>query len=221
MLKLLKLLLALLLAAWLFRQVRKPSGWLGRRVVRAMNLSHATMTDWGLQQVQVPKNAAILDVGCGGGETVRRLAALAPEGTVIGVDYSAASVAVSRETNAEEIEAGRVQVVQGSVAALPFPDRTFDIVTAVETHYYWPDLPANVRDILRVLKPGGTFAVIAETYRGGPFRLLYSVVMPLLRAAYLSDAEHRDLLTQAGFADVRTMHVSGKNWICATGQRAR
>ena len=221
MLKLLKLLLALLLAAWLFRQVRKPSGWLGRRVVRAMNLSHATMTDWGLQQVQVPKNAAILDVGCGGGETVRRLAALAPEGKVIGVDYSAASVAVSRETNAEEIEAGRVQVEQGSVAALPFPDRTFDIVTAVETHYYWPDLPANVRDILRVLKPGGTFAVIAETYRGGPFRLLYSVVMPLLRAAYLSDAEHRDLLTQAGFTDVRTMHVSGKNWICATGQRAR
>ena len=221
MLKLLKLLLALLLAAWLFRQVRKPSGWLGRRVVRAMNLSHATMTDWGLQQVQVPKNAAILDVGCGGGETVRRLAALAPEGKVIGVDYSAASVAVSREINAEEIEAGRVQVEQGSVAALPFPDRTFDIVTAVETHYYWPDLPVNVRDILRVLKPGGTFALIAETYRGGPFRLLYSVVMPLLRAAYLSDAEHRDLLTQAGFTDVRTMHVSGKNWICATGQRAR
>jgi len=221
LLKLLKLLLALLLAAWLFRQVRKPSGWLGRRVVRAMNLSHATMTDWGLQQVQVPKNAAILDVGCGGGETVRRLAALAPEGKVTGVDYSAASVAVSREINAEEIEAGRVQVEQGSVAALPFPDRTFDIVTAVETHYYWPDLPVNVRDILRVLKPGGTFALIAETYRGGPFRLLYSVVMPLLRAAYLSDAEHRDLLTQAGFTDVRTMHVSGKNWICATGQRAR
>jgi ubiquinone/menaquinone biosynthesis C-methylase UbiE len=221
LLKLLKLLLALLLAAWLFRQVRKPSGWLGRRVVRAMNLSHATMTNWGLQQVQVPKNAAILDVGCGGGETVRRLAALAPEGKVIGVDYSAASVAVSREINAEEIEAGRVQVEQGSVAALPFPDRTFDIVTAVETHYYWPDLPVNVRDILRVLKPGGTFALIAETYRGGPFRLLYSVVMPLLRAAYLSDAEHRDLLTQAGFTDVRTMHVSGKNWICATGQRAR
>jgi len=102
---------------------------------------------------------------------------------------------------------------------LPFPDCTFDLVTAVETHYYWPDLTTNVREVLRVLKPGGMFALIAETYRGGPFRLVYSIVMPMLRAAFLSDAEHRDLLTLAGFTEVATKHVSGKNWICATGRR--
>ena len=215
----LKLVIAILLVTWLFRQVRKPSGPLGKRVVRAMNLGHSTMTDWGLQQVIVPENAAILDIGCGGGRTVSKLAALAPAGKVVGLDYSPASVAVSRDTNAENIHSGRVQIDQGSVAALPFPDRTFDVVTAVETHYYWPDLPANVREVLRVLKPGGTFALIAETYRGGPFRLLYGIVMPLLRAAYLSDAEHRDLLTQAGFTEVATKHVPGKNWICATGRR--
>jgi ubiquinone/menaquinone biosynthesis C-methylase UbiE len=215
----LRLVLLILLFAWVSQQVRKPSGSLGRRVVRAMNLSHSAMTDWGLRQVTVPKDATILDVGCGGGRTVQRLATLAAEGKVVGLDYSAASVAASRETNAQGIQAGRVQIEQGSVAALPFPDRTFDIVTAVETHYYWPDLPANVREVLRVLKPGGTFALIAETYRGGPFRLLYGIVMPLLRAAFLSDAEHRDLLTQAGFTEVATKHVSGKNWICATGRR--
>ena len=217
--KILRLVLPVLLAAWLFRQVRKPSGWLGRRVVRAMNLSHSAMTDWGLQKVGVAKGAAILDVGCGGGWTVQKLAGLASEGRVIGLDYSAASIAVSRNTNAQGIEAGRVQMVLGSVAALPFSDRTFDMVTAVETHYYWPDLPVNVREILRVLKPGGTFALIAETYRGGPFRFLYGIVMPLLRAAFLSDAEHRDLLTQAGFTEVATMHLAGRNWICATGRR--
>jgi ubiquinone/menaquinone biosynthesis C-methylase UbiE len=209
----------ILAVVWVFRQVRKPSGPLGRRTVRAMNMGHSKMTDWGLEQVSVPKNARILDVGCGGGRTVRKLAALAPDGRVIGLDYSAASVAVSRDTNAPEIETGRVQILQGSVAALPFPDRAFDIVTAVETHYYWPDLPADVREILRVLEPGGTFVLIAETYRGGPFRLLYGIVMPLLRAAFLSDAEHRDLLIQAGFAEVATKHVPGKNWICATGRK--
>ena len=102
---------------------------------------------------------------------------------------------------------------------MPFPDRIFDIVTAVETQYYWPDLPANVREILRVLKPGGTFALIAETYRGGPFRLSYGIVMPLLRAAFLTAAEHRDLLAHAGFMEVATMHLRGKNWICAAGRR--
>jgi ubiquinone/menaquinone biosynthesis C-methylase UbiE len=214
-----KLVFAALMVAWLFRQVRKPSGPLGKRVVRAMNLGHSAMTDWALQQVVVPQNAAILDIGCGGGRTVSKLAALAPAGKVVGLDYSAASVAVSQETNAEEVKAGRVAIEQGSVAALPFPDRTFDVVTAVETHYYWPDLPTNVGEVLRVLKPGGTFALIAETYRGGPFRFVYGIVMPLLRAAYLSDAEHHDLLTQAGFIDVATKHLPGKNWICATGRR--
>lgn len=210
---------SILLVVWIFRQVRKPSGPLGKRVVRAMNFSHSRMTNWGLQHLTVPKNAMILDVGCGGGGTIHTLAALAPEGKVIGLDYSSASVAVSRATNAEDIAAGRVQIEQGSVEALPFPDGTFDLVTAVETHYYWPDLPANVREILRVLKPGGTFALIAETYRGGPFRFLYGIVMPLLRAAFLSDAEHRDLLAQAGFTEVATRHVSGKNWIFATGRK--
>jgi ubiquinone/menaquinone biosynthesis C-methylase UbiE len=150
---------------------------------------------------------------------VQKLAALAPAGKVVGLDYSAASVAVSRDTNAQEIKSGRVQIELGSVAALPFPDRTFDIVTSVETHYYWPDLPANAKEILRVLKPGGTWLLVAETYRGGPFRLLYGLIMPLLRAAFLSDQEHRDLLTHAGFTEVNTKHVSGKNWICAKGQK--
>jgi len=214
-----KVALALLLIVWVLRQVRKPSGWLGRRAVRAMNIVHSTMTDWGLQQVTVTRDAAILDIGCGGGLTVQKLAAMAPEGKVVGLDYSPASIAVSRDTNAQQIEAGRVQIQHGSVAALPFPDSTFDLVTAVETHYYWPDLLANVREVQRVLKPGGSFVLIAETYRGGPLRALYMVMMPLLRAAFLSDEEHRSLLAQAGFVNVATKHLPGKNWICAIGHR--
>jgi SAM-dependent methyltransferase len=126
----LRLVVLILLSAWLFRQVRKPSGPVGKSVVWAMNLGHSAMTDWGLQQLIVPENATILDVGCGGGRTVRRLAALAPGGKVVGLDYSAASVAVSRDTNAKDIQAGRIQIEQGSVAALPFPECTFDVITA-------------------------------------------------------------------------------------------
>ena len=219
MLRILKLALLVLLVLWIMRQVRKPKGPLGRYVVRAMNSGHAALTGWGLQQVTVPANGVILDVGCGGGGTVQRLASLAPEGKVLGLDLSSASVAVAQRTNAAGVDAGQVRVLQGTVAALPFPDATFDVVTAVETHYYWPDLPANLREILRVLKSGGTFALIAETYRGGPFRLIYGIIMPLIGAAFLSDVEHRDLLTRAGFTEVTTRHVAGRNWICATGRR--
>ena len=218
--QILPLVLAILMAAWVFRQVRKPNGWLGRRMVHAMNAGHASMTEWGLQNLTVSGEATILDVGCGGGGTLRRFAALARRGMVVGLDYSAASLAVSRDINAREIKAGTVHIARGSVAHLPFSDRAFDIVTAVETHYYWPDLPANLREVLRVLKPGGTFTLIAETYRGGPLRLLYGLIMPLLGAAFLSDAEHRDVLKQAGFTEVATIHRPGRNWICAVGRKA-
>ena len=208
-----------LLFIWATGQVRKPSGPLGQLVVGAMNQSHADLTDWGLEHVEVARSATVLDIGCGGGRTLKRLAARAAEGQVHGIDVSKASVATSRRTNAADVASGRVRVELGSVQALPYPDRTFDAITAVETHYYWPDLAASMREILRVLKPGGTFAVIAETHRGGSFGLLYGLAMPLIRAAYLTDPEHRDLLARAGFTDVATFHKRGTTWICATGRR--
>ena len=188
-------------------------------MVRGWNRSHAKLTDWGLQQLVLPSNGVMLDVGCGGGRTVSLLSAQAPTGRVVGLDVSAASVAVAQDTNIGGIESGRVRILRGSVAALPFSSGAFDIVTAVETHYYWPNLAAGVKEILRVLKPGGTFALIAEAYRGGPLRLIYGIIMPLIGAAFLSDAEHRDLFIQAGFTEVVTKHVPGKNWICVTGRK--
>lgn len=56
---------------------------------------------------------------------------------------------------------GRVEIQKASVSQLPFSDNKFDLVTAVETQYYWPDLDKDMEEILRVLKPGGTLIVIA------------------------------------------------------------
>jgi ubiquinone/menaquinone biosynthesis C-methylase UbiE len=211
--------LAALLMVWVLRQVRKPAGPLGRRMLRAMNLAHSALTEWGLQHVEISKDASILDIGCGGGRTVQRLASLAREGKVVGVDYSKASVAASSETNVREIEEGRVQIRLGAAEALPCPDRSFDLATAVETHYYWPDLPGSFREVFRVLKPGGMFALIAETGRNGWWGALYAVPMRLIGAAHLSDAELRTLLERSGFTQVSTMHRTGRPWVCTTARR--
>jgi len=148
------------------RQCRKPSDRAGRAVLQRMNVSHAELTAWGLSHVAMRDDFTILDVGCGGGRTIDRLASIATKGKVFGVDYSEESVATARETNARWIEQGRVDIQLGTVSRLPFTDGTFDLVTAVETHYYWPDLPRDVREVFRVLQPSGTFAIIAEAYRG-------------------------------------------------------
>src|SRR5438477_5843418 len=135
------------------RQCRKPSDRAGRAVLQRMNVSHAELTAWGLSHVAMRDDFTILDVGCGGGRTIDRLASIATKGKVFGVDYSEESVATARETNARWIEQGRVDIQLGTVSRLPFTDGTFDLVTAVETHYYWPDLPRDVREVFRVLKP--------------------------------------------------------------------
>jgi SAM-dependent methyltransferase len=203
-------------------QCRKPTGWLGRFVLWSMNSSHSKLTDWGLGHVSVGKGDAILDVGCGGGRTVSKLAAIAPEGKVYGVDYSEESVAASKRTNARGIDAGRVEIRQGSVSQLPFADDVFDLVTGVETHFFWPDLPGDVREVFRVLKPGGTLVLIAEVYGGSQTKAgqLAEKYASRTGMKLLSVEEHRELLEEAGCSDVRVIEERGKGWICAVGRKA-
>jgi len=202
------------------RQCRKPTDRAGRVVLQRMNESHAAVTQWGLSHVEIGEDFTILDVGCGGGRTIDRLASIATKGKVLGVDYSEESVATARETNANSIAQGRVAVEQASVSQLPFPDAAFDLVTAVETHYYWPDLPRDVREVMRVLEPGGKFVIIAETYRGRRNDWMYRPTMTLvLRAAYLTPDQHRALLVDAGYVGVQVFEEKAKGWICVIGSR--
>jgi len=131
-----------------------------------MNSSHSKLTDWGLEHISIENHQTILDAGCGGGRTVSKLAAIATQGKVYGVDYSEESVAATKRTNARWIDLGRVEIRHGSVSQLPFPDGMLDLVTAVETHFWWPNLPRDMREVFRVLKPGGTLILITEIYKG-------------------------------------------------------
>jgi len=135
----------------LMEQARKPTGWLGRLFLRDFNRHHSKLTDWGLKHVPIEQGDTILDVGCGGGLTVHKLATIATNGKVYGVDFSEESVAYSQRTNQHWIEMGRVEIRQASVSQLPFPDTMFNLVTAVETTIFWPDLVTDMREVLRVL----------------------------------------------------------------------
>jgi ubiquinone/menaquinone biosynthesis C-methylase UbiE len=186
-----------------------------------MNSSHSKLTNWGLTQISLEKHYTILDVGCGGGRTISKLAAMAPEGKVYGIDYSEESVAASKKTNARSIEASRVEVRHGSVSQLPFSDGTFDLVTAVETHFWWPNLAADMREIFRVVKPGGALVVIAEVYKGA------NTMSSKLAEKYasrtgmtlLSAGEHRELFESAGYSDVHVIEERDKGWICGAGRK--
>lgn len=206
------------LAAYWLRQARKPDKLLGRVLLRAMNEGHSRMTVWGLSQVTIGSDSAILDVGCGGGRTVEKLASMT-QGKVDGIDYADGGVAASRAHNAELIRAGRVTIAKASVSKLPFPDKQFDLAIAVETQYYWPDLPGDMREVLRVLKPGGKLIVLAETYKGGKFDTLKWPVMWLLGSSHLSVNDQRELFLKAGYQDIQITEESRRGWIRAIGSK--
>jgi ubiquinone/menaquinone biosynthesis C-methylase UbiE len=128
-------------------------------------------------------------------------------------------VAASRGKNAKLLKEGRVALQQASVSQLPFAENTFDLVTAVETQYYWPDLLGDMREILRVLRPGGTLIVIAESYKKGANEVLQWPVMKLLRSTTLSVDEERELFTAAGYSPVGIFEERSKGWICGTGTK--
>jgi ubiquinone/menaquinone biosynthesis C-methylase UbiE len=212
------------LASKLLSQCGKPSGWFGRRIIRNMNLRHSPVTDWGLKHVSIQNRDTILDVGCGGGITVAKLASMAPEGKVYGIDYSEESVAMARKVNQERIEQGQVEIALGSVSHLPFSNEMFDLVTAVETHYFWPSLSTDMLEVLRVLKPGGALIIIGEAYKGGKHdqqlqKLEQLQLRGTMKFANLTPREHADLFNNAGYSDTQVTENYEKGWICAVGRK--
>jgi SAM-dependent methyltransferase len=200
-------------------QCQRPSGWRGRIVLWSMNRRHSRLTDWGLQHLSIRQRDTILDVGCGGGKTVAKLADRASGGRIYGIDYAPASVAAARKTNRKYVNTGRVIIQEASVSALPFADNTFDLVTAIETHFWWQDLTAGMQEVFRVLKPGGRMAVIAEFYNGGRHAKYADRFAQWTTMAILDVDQHKAMFAEAGFSEIQVDEEAGRGWICALGTK--
>ncbi len=205
----------------MLKQCRKPTGKFGRFVARSMNHgSHSKVTRWGLSHISINKDDIILDTGCGGGKTVNTLAKTAIEGKVYGIDYSEVCVNVASKVNKKLIDAGRVEIMHASVESLPFPDGLFDLVTAVETYYFWPDLVSNLKEIRRVLKPGGTVILINEGYRHDKFAKRNTKFATIGKFTFHLPGEFREFLKDAGYFPIQIEVFESNNWIAAIGKKA-
>ena len=188
----------------------KPSGLLGRLVGRFMNIGHRAVYRWALEHITIDVNAIILDVGCGGGQAVKHLAAHTPQGKVYGLDHSPEMVRLATRVNAAQVKSGRVEIRQGTVSALPYPDGSFDIVSAFETIQFWPALAGDLQEVRRVLKPAGLLLVANRYPEPGSS---WSEFLQLKSAEAYEDA-----LNRAGFTDTTTNISSRPGWILITAR---
>jgi len=163
-----------------------------------MEGSHIPIVEPMLALMNLQPTEHVLDLGCGSGWLVRRLAAVVAKGSVMGVDVSdqmieRARVASSRLANVE------FQI--GSAEQLPAPANAFTRVLSVESAYYWHDPARGMAEILRVLRPGGSAWILINFYRDNPdchqWQAHYRMQSHLLSAT-----EWQDLFNFAGFQNV-------------------
>ena len=146
-----------------FQNTCKPKGIGGKIMVHMMNTGHSSMAEWGFTHMEIQSDNVCLDIECGGGANVKKLLVKTPYGNVIGIDYSEVSVIKSSKINKAEIENKHCEILQGNVMKLPFRKETFDIITAFETIYFWPDINEAFKQVYRVLKVSGTFMICNES----------------------------------------------------------
>lgn len=108
----------------------------------------------------VGEGQRVLDAGCGSGVVTREIARLVGRtGCAVGVDPSAALLAVARELADDAGLGDRLEFREGSVLALPFPDGAFDAVVAATVLSHVPGGARAVQEMVRVAHPGGRVGV--------------------------------------------------------------
>ena len=202
----------------IFSNTRKPEGFFGKIMVNGMNGGgHAAMANWALSSLQIKEDSQILDIGCGGGGNIARLLKRCPNGTVTGIDYSSVSVEKSKKVNAQAIQEDRCEVVEGSVASLPFEDEAFDMVTAFDTIYFWPDIEHCFNEVKKVLKAGGTFVIVNEDDGLSGTNEKWEKIIDGMHT--YDPQEIRLHLTNTGFKDINIRRDEQRHWLCVTAKK--
>lgn len=200
----------------ILQNTRRPEGLSGKMMTIMMNNGHARLAAWGFSHLELRQDMDALDIGCGGGANVSVLLSRCRGGRVTGMDYSPVCVSQSRKKNRKEVAAGRCRIIRASAEKIPFEAGSFDVITAFETVYFWPDLGECFRQVHEKLRPGGTFLICNED--SDPSNDQWTKIIEGMRV--YSAQELEKLLKAAGFEEIRIDRKAEKGWICLTARAA-
>ena len=187
----------------------------GRLVATMMNKYHEPLTVWGLAKITIGSNFVILDVGCGGGKTISKLAQLSLQGKIYAIDYSPDMVKFSKKINKALIAQNRAEIIEASVEKMSFEDNFFDLVTAFETYYFWSNLPVVFKEIYRVLKPEGKLLLVNELMYGvTPAKIIEETHVKLFALE-----EIQKVMKSVGFTNIQTFTEAETPWNAILAQK--
>lgn len=193
-------------------QLRRPNGPLAPVTAAVLNVVNRPINRWAVGALRLTGDEEVLDVGFGGGVGLALVLARLPAGRVTGIDISEEMVQRGASRFRPEMAERRVRLLRAGVEAMPFAESSFDRAYTVNTIFFWPDVAAGLRELHRVLRPGGRLVIAAPPsgFRlASWFRLSQDPLVDGIEQA-------RDMALAAGFGDARTVRRAGATLLVAT-----
>jgi len=164
-----------------------------------MEKGHRPVGEQAIELMAIPAEARVLDLGCGSGWASRLMATKAINGRTVGIDIADEMIRLARETS---FSFPNVEFQVASAEKLPFGDGEFSHAFSMESLYYYADMAGALREIRRVLEPGGLFVTVVDLYLEN--RPSHQWVEDLkVPVQLLSTAQYVSFFEQAGFSNVR------------------
>ncbi|MBI1218870.1 MAG: methyltransferase domain-containing protein [Rhodobacteraceae bacterium] len=145
------------------RQLGLPEGEVGIDIGLRMNRTNRAGNVAAVDRLELAPGHAVLEIGPGNGRLLPDLMARAAGLRYLGIDISPTMVAEARAFNAARIAMGEAAFELAEATAIPAADASFDRALAVNVIYFWPDPVVQLREIRRVLAPGGRLVVASTT----------------------------------------------------------
>lgn len=181
------------------QQARRPNGFFGRLFGFSMSRINRQANAWTISQLALRPADDVLEIGYGPGQAIQLLCGTITEGRICGIDFSETMLEQASSRNEAAIDDGIVELRVGDAAMLPYDDESFDKVFCVNVIYFWPQPLEQLREILRVLRPGGTLAIyMGDAAEMGGVKITQTGVFNLYPAG-----DVLQMLRDAGFKSAR------------------
>lgn len=135
-------------------QSARPRGRFGRALGWMMLRINGPINARTVEALETQHGETVLEIGCGPGDAIARLVRKGQARRIFAIDHAADMVEAARRLNRAALREGLVDIRECSVSSMPFRDGTFDAVFAVNSVQFWPHLRLDMKEVLRVMKPG-------------------------------------------------------------------
>lgn len=182
-----------------------PSGLAGRIAVWSMNMAHKSVYKNVAEVLQLQPEDDLLEVACGNGFFLEKYASHVH--SIAGLDLSELMVKMATEKAADLIEVITTEIVQGDASQLPWEDNRFSVATTMGSLMIFPKPLESLKEMYRVLRPGGRVVVSVEW--NAEDGLDHAKRVKEYGMWIWTGDDVKAMLKEAGFSDISTTYAEG------------